>query len=63
MILDPDHGKDMIYVRCRCGAKNCTGEFFNILFGNIATLANPFLKARCLNKGPIQVDHVACAIY
>ena len=27
-LLDPDHGKDMIYVRCRCGAKNCTGEFF-----------------------------------
>jgi len=27
-ILDPDHGKDMIYVRCRCGAKNCTGTMF-----------------------------------
>ena len=40
-ILDPDHGKDMIYVRCRCGAKNCTGESL-IFFSVTLQLAYPF---------------------
>jgi [histone H3]-lysine9 N-trimethyltransferase SUV39H len=52
-LLDPDHGKDMIYVRCQCGAKNCTGNFFLVVLLVIcAQVADPcpFLKARCSNK-------------
>ena len=41
---DPDHVKDMIYVACRCGAKNCTGEFFRYSFRLALQLTYPFFE-------------------
>ena len=36
--LDPDHGSDTVYGRCRCGAKNCTGKFSGVPFDNNASV-------------------------
>ena len=40
---DPEHGKDSIYVQCRCGARNCTGEFLMFILFHLYQLM-PFLE-------------------